>query len=106
MENIVFIIIMELCSIFFYVLGYLLWKKEKISIMHSYHYTKVKETDKKAYTSIMGKAVIVMGIGMSISGIVGFFIDSAKSGIPFAITFIVGIIMMGYGQIKYNHGIF
>lgn len=106
MENILFLLIMGLCSILFYVLGYLLWRKEKINIMHSYHYTKVKDVDKKAYTSIMGKALIMMGIGMSISGIIGLIIDSAKCGIPFAISFIIGIGMMVYGQMKYNHGIF
>ena len=31
-------------------------EKERINLIHDYHYTKVKEKDKKAYTSIMGKA--------------------------------------------------
>lgn len=106
MENIIFFLIMEVCSALFLYLGFLLWKKEKITIMHDYHYTKVKKEDKKAYTSIMGKAMIVMGIGMSISGIIGVFTDSVKSGIPFGVAFIIGICMMTYGQIKYNRGIF
>lgn len=97
---------MEGCSALFLYLGYLLWKKEKINIIHDYHYTKVKEKDKKAYTSIMGKAMTVIGIGMAVSGIIGVFIDSASSGIPFGAAFIIGICMMVFGQIKYNHGIF
>lgn len=106
MENIVFLLIMEGCSALCFYLGFLLWKKKKINIMHDYHYTKVKEEDKKAYTGIMGKAMIVIGIGMAISGIIGVFIDSIKSCIPFGIAFILGICMMIYGQMKYNKGIF
>ena len=106
MENIIFFLIMEGCSVLFLYLGFLLWKKEKINIIHDYHYTKVKEKDKKAYTSIMGKAMIVIGIGGIISGIIGTFTDSVKSGIPFGAAFIIGICMMVYGQIKYNRGIF
>lgn len=40
--------------------------------MHDYHYTKVKETDKKAYGG----------------------------------SFTIGILIMLYVQIKYNHGLF
>ncbi|MDD2980044.1 MAG: DUF3784 domain-containing protein [Hespellia sp.] len=106
MENIIFVIIMLGLSALLFYLGFMLWKKEKINIMHDYHYTKVKDEDRKAYTGIMGKAMIVIGVGTAISGIIGVFIDSAKCGIPFGIAFILGICMMIYGQIKYNKGIF
>ena len=106
MENVLFFVVMEGCSALFLYLGYLLWTKEKINVMHDYHYTKVKEKDKKAYTSVMGKAMILMGIGMTISGVIGVFTVSVKSGIPACVTFVAGLCIMIYGQIKYNHGIF
>lgn len=81
-------------------------EKRKINVMHDYHYTKVKEKDKKAYTSVMGKAMILMGIGMTVSGVIGVFTVSVESGIPACVTFVVGLCIMIYGQIKYNHGIF
>ncbi len=31
------------------VLGYMVWKKEKISLLHDYHYDKVEEEDKKHF---------------------------------------------------------
>ena len=105
MENIIFFLIMEGCSILFLYLGFLLWKKERINIIHDYHYKKVKDKDKKAYTSIMGKAMIVIAIGMAVSGVIGVFTDSAKSGIPFGAAFIIGLCMMTFAQIKYNRGI-
>ncbi len=106
MENIIFLLIMEGCSALFLYLGYLLWKKEKIDIIHAYHHTKVKEKDKKAYTGIMGKAMITIGIGLAVSGMIGAFTDSVKSGIPFGAAFVIGLGMMVYAQIKYNRGIF
>lgn len=91
----------------FFYLGFLLWKRERIDIIHDYHVKKVKERDKKAYTTIMGKAMIVIAIGLAVSGIIGVMTDSAKkSGIPFGAAFILGLCMMLYAQIKYNHGIF
>lgn len=106
MGTVIFVVIMGLCSALFLYMGYLLWKKEKINMIHDYHYTKVKEEDKKAYTGIMGKAMIVIGFGMMFSGIIGAYTDSMKSGIPFCIAFVIGICMMTYAQIKYNKGIF
>lgn len=106
MEYIIFFFVMEGCSALFFYLGFLIWKKERINLIHDYHYTKVKEKDKKAYTSIMGKAMIVIGIGMAISGVIGIFIDSLKSTILFGITFLIGLCMMIFAQIKYNRGIF
>ena len=42
-------IILGLVAISLIVLGYLIWKKEKISLLHEYHYDKVLEEDKKAF---------------------------------------------------------
>ena len=41
-------------GILFFCLGWEIWKKEKISLIHDYHHKKVKDSDKKAYTTIMG----------------------------------------------------
>ena len=39
-------------GILFFCLGWEIWKKEKISLIHDYHHKKVKDSDKKAYTTI------------------------------------------------------
>ena len=107
MEMILFIAVMWGGAVLFWYLGFLLWKREKIDVIHDYHHTKVREEeDKKAYTGVMGKAMIVIGSGMAISGGIGMFIDSVRSGIPFGIAFAVGLGMMLYGQIRYNRGLF
>ena len=37
-----------LALVFIY-LGCLMWKKEKITLLHSYHYDKVSPSDKKGF---------------------------------------------------------
>ena len=106
MEDIITIVILGAIALLFIWLGYLIWIKEKINLIHAYHYTKVKETDKKAYTSIMGKAMIVMGIGMMLSDILFVIMRTEKCMIVFVILLVVGLIMTTYAQIKYNRGIF
>ena len=36
------------------ILGYMVWKKEKISLFHDDHYDRVSEEDKKAFCTISG----------------------------------------------------
>ena len=36
-------------ALVFIYLGCLMWKKEKITLLHSYHYDKVSPSDKKVY---------------------------------------------------------
>ena len=50
MEKIIGTIIICIIGIICTILGYLMWKKEKISILHSYYYDKVLEENKKGTT--------------------------------------------------------
>ena len=47
MENLFVLIVMGLGGMLFVYLGYLIWIKKKIHMIHDYHWTKVKESDKK-----------------------------------------------------------
>ena len=77
-------------------------EKEKISILHSYHYDKVSEEDKKAFCAISGIGILLIGIGLLITGIIIGITDSALSFIAFAIGFVVGLVILIYAGIKYN----
>ncbi len=100
------LILMILLGTLFCFLGWSIWKKRQINLIHSYHYKKVKESDQKAYTALMGKALIVMGIGMYLTGIIDFITSTAYGWIAFSVGFIGGLAMMIYAQITYNKGIF
>ena len=41
MDNIIFFLIAEGCSLLFLYLGFLLWEKRKIEVIHGYRYRKI-----------------------------------------------------------------
>lgn len=106
MWNVLYAIIMIMVSILLFVLGYMLWKKQKIEVMHEYHYTNVSKQNRQAYTTIMGQALFVIAVGMLVSGICSLFMDVTKLWIVAVVGIVVGVGMMVYGQMKYNRGIF
>lgn len=87
-------------------LGLMLWKKQKISLIHSYHYTKVKQNDIKAYTTLMGKGVVMIGVGCILTGIIDYFTHTAYGWFGFSLFFIIGFIFIGKAQRKFNGGFF
>ncbi len=103
MFELVFLILIGLIFSF---LGWRIWKKEQITLIHDYHYTKVTEKNKKPYTEKMGKACIIMGIGMILTGTVDFISNTFLGWIFFGVCFISGLIIMIFAQIKYNGGLF
>ena len=71
-----------LALIFIY-LGWLIWKKEKIILLHSYHYDKVSPSNKKLFCKISGWGVLLIGIGLLVTAIMIGITDSALSFIAF-----------------------
>ena len=90
----------------FFSLGWKIWKKKKISLIHDYHYKKVKDIDIKAYTAQIGKSHLIIGTGIILTGIIDFFTDTLFGWWVCGLTFCIGLVMIIYAQIKYNHGIF
>lgn len=95
-------IILGLVAVVLIVMGYQVWKNEKITLFHDYHYDKVAEEDKKAFCTISGIGIFIVGMGMLISAVLVGIIDSMWSSIPFAAGFVFGLIMVIYAGIKYN----
>lgn len=89
-------------ALVFIYLGCLMWKKEKITLLHSYHYDKVSPSDKKVFCKISGWGVIFIGIGFLVTAIIISITDSALSFIAFALGFVVGLALLIYAGAKYN----
>ncbi len=84
------------------VVGLLIWKKEKISLLHDYHYYKVAEKDKKAFCTLSGIGTLSIGVGLLISAVIFGFTESALSFIAFAIGGALGIFLLVFAGCKYN----
>lgn len=103
MEKIFGAILIGGFAILFFIFGYLVWIKEKITLFHSYHYDKVAEENKKAFCRISGIGLIVIGIGILLAGIICSVTNSAWGVIAIAIGFLIGLTMLIYAGVKYNH---
>ena len=96
-------IILGVVGVVLYILGYLIWKKEKITLLHDYHYDKVSEENKKAFCTLSGVGVLVIGVGIFMTAIVIEITDSPWSFIAFAIGFVLGLGMLICAELRYNH---
>lgn len=95
-------IIVGLVGIVLVVLGYLIWRKEKISLLHDYHYDKVAEEDKKAFCTLSGLGVFCIGAGLLITAAIIGVTGSPLSFLAFAAGFVVGLILLICAGAKYN----
>lgn len=84
------------------VLGLLTWKKQKVTILHDYHYKNVRQEDIPEYTMSMGIGQIVIGAGSLLTGVLSFFTDSRATWAAFIAGLIAGLIIMHKAQMKYN----
>ena len=83
------------------VLGSILWKKRKVSLIHEYHYKNVKKEDIPAYTRLLGIGLILIGTGICITGALNL-IESSCWWIPMLTGFAAGLIVMNKAQKRYN----
>ncbi len=84
------------------ILGWLIWKKEKISLLHDYHVNKVSSENRPAFCRLSGIGLIVIGIGLSISAVILVITDSAYSFLCFTVCFAVGLAMLIAAGVKYD----
>lgn len=87
-------------------LGWRIWKKEQITLIHAYHYKRVAEKDKKAYTERMGKAVVLVGIGIILTAAAELATGKVYSWAAFAVCFVWAFAIILKAQKKYNGGLF
>ena len=96
------LIIVSLTGIVFCLLGYLIWRKQKITLLHDYHYDKVSTEDKEAFCELAGKGVLIIGVSLLITALIIGITDSPWSFIVFAIGFVLGMRMLIMAENRYN----
>ena len=83
------------------VLGLLIRKKQKVTLIHDYHYKNVAKEDLPSYAKSMGTGLILIGAGICAMGIFILF-DLPLWWIPAVVGFISGLIVFNKAQKKYN----
>ncbi len=95
-------IVMGLVGVALIVTGLIVWKKEKISLLHDYHYDKVTEENKKSFCALSGAGLSVMGAGLAATAVLLALTESAWNFVALAAGFAIGLLMLVYAGMKYN----
>lgn len=96
------VILMSIVAIALLVIGYLIWRREKISLLHDYHYDKIRDEDKTAFCTLSGLGVIAIGTGLLITAVWFAIAESALAFLALAIGFAAGLSLLIYATRKYN----
>lgn len=83
------------------VLGLLLWKKQRVSLLHDYHYKNVKKEDLPAYCRQMGVGILLVGAGIILTGILNLA-RSSLWWVSLTAGIALGIAVLYRAQKKYN----
>ncbi len=84
------------------VLGLLIWKKQKITLIHDYHTRNVRKRDVPAYTRLVGLALVVFGAGIALTGLVNFAFHTQKGLWCIALGGAGFFVLMDRAQKRYN----
>ncbi|MBR4435208.1 MAG: DUF3784 domain-containing protein [Clostridia bacterium] len=96
------LILLSVVGTVFIIMGLVIWKKQKISLISSINSSKVSAENTPAFTAVIGKALIIIGIGIILTGVFDYGTLSMWGRIFFIATFAIGMIMMIYATKKYN----
>jgi len=77
-----------------------------VDLIHSYHYKRVAEENKRAYSAAMGKGILLMGIGVLLTGMINYATGTVYGWICFTLFFIFGLILVMRAQNIFNGGLF
>jgi len=84
------------------VFGLLTWKKQMVTLLHSYHYKNVKQADIPAYAKQMGLGQLVIGAGLCLSGLLRLVVKGFLYWLPFVLGLAAGLLIFHKAQMKYN----
>lgn len=84
------------------VFGLLIWKKQKVSLIHSYHYKNAKQENVASYTRLIGIGMVLIGSSICMTGLINFIFKTGWGWIVFFIGFISGLMKINKAQKTYN----
>ena len=99
-----FIIMLVLATVFA-VLGAMIYKG-RTNLIHDYHQTRIAEEDKANYGKEFSAGLFAIAAGMLLSGIAELLNASKISVVILIAGIVIGIVINGKVQKKYNGGMF
>lgn len=84
-------------------LGLLIWLKQKISLVNETQWQNVKASDVPAYTRLIGIGLLLMGVGICLTGVLNLF-WSRFWWLSLLLGIAAGFVVFAQAQKKYNNG--
>ena len=84
-------------------IGLLIWIRRKISLVNESQCQYVKAADIPAYTRLIGIGLMVIGVGVCITGVLNLY-WSPLWWMPLLIGMATGLAVFAKAQKKYNNG--
>ena len=88
-------------------------RKGNVSMLHSYHRSRVSEENKLPFGKLVGLGMIIVGVSLIVMGAMTFLASSLSQSIYATIGsvclisgLVLGLGITFYAMIKYNKGIF
>lgn len=79
--------------------------KGNVSTVHAYNRRKVSDDDIPKYAKTIGTGTLIMGLSIILAFIVSLWNEDWMTYVV-APGLVIGLLIILYGQFKYNHGIF
>ena len=95
-------LILGLVGLLCTVIGWLIWKKQKMTLLHDYHYKYVSEGDKKPFCGAVGKGIVAIGVGVLVTALLFSLTQSIWSFLGLVPGFGIGFALLFYADRKYN----
>lgn len=92
-------------GVFILILAFLVGVKKKVKIIRKYQYKRVTEENMPVFCSLFGLGMGILAIGMIVFGILFSVATETAAVITWIIFMIIGLIVLLYAEIRYNHGI-
>ena len=98
-------IISMLVGLALIVMGLLIWKKQMTGIIAGYHQKSVQESDVPAYTRLIGIGLLILGVGVCLTGIINLAFQTGLGWIAYGVGLVTGMGLIIKAQMKYNGSI-
>ena len=96
------LIVMGAVALALLAIGYLLFYKKNIALLHDYHHSRVREKDKDAFCTLCGLGLLAMGLSLVATTVWFAIAQSALAFLPFGLGCIIGIFVLVFAGRKYN----
>lgn len=99
-------LILGVIGIMIMILGLLIWKEQKIHLIHGYHYENINKSDIPDYTKAIGKNITFIGVFLIITAIIDYLYATQYIWWVFLGVLVYIFYRMVHIQRKYNGSVF